>query len=221
MFDGNGNEININAAEWAGKTIGVIGDSFTALGNWAQEMGENLGATIISKARSGTGFANQNLLSAYKQAQLFVSEFTNPDAFIIAIGTNDNNTEITDITDVSSVSELSDAVLNTFTGGMQATILYLQEHYPNARIFIGWTPANGYWSSGTYSEYLEKMENHVDKMKEVARWYGIEYIETRDCGFSRKNSVYAQCWADDYHPSELGHHKIAQYMTILMKSVGA
>lgn len=219
MYDGLGNEIVLDTG-WSGKIIGIIGDSFTALGTWSQEMGDNLGSTIISKAMSGTGFANQTLKSAYKQAQEFVTTYANPDAFIIAMGTNDNNTTIDDIVDVNSVSAMTTEQIGTYTGGMQACILYLQEHYPNARILIGWTPANGFWSSGTYTEYTAKMDAHVAKMKEIAEWYGVEYIETRSCGFTRKNTIYADYWGADNHPNAKGHHKIAQYMTMLMKSLG-
>lgn len=208
---------------WDGKTIGIIGDSFTALGNWPAEMAANLGATVISKALSAQSFHNQEGRSAYKQAQLFVTD--NPgvefDAFIIAMGTNDQSQTITAISDVNTLSQLTAEEISTYTGGMQACIMYLQEHYPNARILLGWTPANGYWSSGTYADYTAAMDLHVAKMKEVAEWYGIEYIETRTCGFTRKNTTaYSTYWGDDNHPNTLGHHKIAQYMTMLMRSLG-
>ena len=207
---------------WKDCNIGIIGDSFTALGNWAQEMGENLGANIYSKAMSAQSFNNQNGRSAYKQAQMFASENPNIkfDAFVIVMGTNDNDTEVNDITDVNSLNDLPADKISTYTGGMQACVMYLQEHYPNARILLGWTPACGLWSGGTYPEYVKKMNAHISRMKEVAEWYGIEYIETRCCGFTRKNSVYSQYWGDDNHPNALGHHKIAQYMTMLMKSLG-
>ena len=197
---------------WADKKFCFIGDSFTAPGVWNKNMTNNLkGVYGGSEAVSGGAFADYDGVpkTAYEQAQNFVTNGWNPDVILITLGTNDEGNEIT-LGEIVKSTSISDFDLTTYTGGMQACLNYLQNNFPNAIIYIGWTPMGGL--SNANSEYIERM-------KEVALAYGIEYIETRTCGVTTLSEIYADCYESGTsggHPTGAGQIKIGEYMTRLL-----
>lgn len=200
---------------WTDKNFGIIGDSFTAPGTWCNIMVENLqAANCWNKAVSGANFGDVDGVpkTAYEQAQEFVAERKNLDVILITMGTNDANNSRT-MGEIVESNNISDFDLTTYTGGMQACLNYLQNNFPNAIIYVGWTPMGGL-VNGTKAEYITRMQ-------EVCLMYGVEYIETSTCGVTRFSDVYADCYENGVnggHPSGLGQQKIGAYMTRLMKS---
>lgn len=200
---------------WADKTFSFIGDSFTAPGTWCGIMVDNLkGAWGHNYAVSGANFSDADGVpkTAYEQAQEMVEGDKTPDVILITLGTNDANNSRT-IGNIVESNSISDFDLTTYTGGMQACLNYLQNNFPDAIIYVGWTPMGGL-VKGTKAEYITRMQ-------EVCLMYGVEYIETRTCGVTRFSDVYAECYeagANGGHPTGAGQQKIGAYMTRLMKS---
>lgn len=200
---------------WEGKNFGIIGDSFTAPGTWCNIMAGNLKvANYWNKAISGANFGDADGVpkTAYEQAQEFVADGKTLDVILITMGTNDANNSRT-IGEIVESNSIDDFDLTTYTGGMQACLNYLQNNFPNAIIYVGWTPMSGL-VNGTKAEY-------VTRMQEVCLMYGVEYIETRTCGVTRFSDAYAECYeggANGGHPTGAGQQKIGAYMTRLMKS---
>ena len=200
---------------WTGKNFGIIGDSFTAPGTWCTIMVENLqAANCWNKAVSGANFSDADGVpkTAYEQAQEFVAKGETLDVILIAMGTNDANNSRT-MGEIVESNSISDFDLSTYTGGMQACLNYLQNNFPEAIIYVGWTPMGGL-VNGTKAEYITRMQ-------EVCLMYGVEYIETRTCGVTRFSDVYANCYemgVNGGHPTGVGQQKIGAYMTRLMKS---
>ena len=200
---------------WTGKNFGIIGDSFTAPGTWCTIMVENLQAVNCwNKAVSGANFGDADGVpkTAYEQAQEFVADGKTLDVILITMGTNDAGNSRT-MGEIVESNNISDFDLTTYTGGMQACLNYLQNNFPNAIIYVGWTPMGGL-VNGTKAEYITRMQD-------VCLMYGVEYIETRTCGVTRFSDVYADCYemgVNGGHPTGKGQNKIGEYMTRLMKS---
>lgn len=211
----NGFKAHLGIHPWADKNFGIIGDSFTAPGVWNSVMCANLkAASCWNHAISGGRFSDADGVpkTAYEQAQEMVANGESPDVILITLGTNDANNSIT-IGDIVQSNSISDFDLTTYTGGMQACLNYLQNNFPNAIIYVGWTPMGGL-VNGTKVEYITRMQ-------EVCLMYGVEYIETRTCGVSRFSDVYAECYENGTnggHPTGVGQQKIGAYMTRLMRS---
>ena len=199
---------------WADKNFGIIGDSFTAPGTWCNIMRENLkAASLWNHAVSGASFGDADGVpkTAYEQAQEMVTNGDTPDVILITMGTNDANNSRT-IGDIVQSNSISDFDLTTYTGGMQACLNYLQNNFPDAIIYVGWTPMGGL--SAANAEYITRMQ-------EVCLMYGVEYIETRTCGVTTLSDVYAECYENGTnggHPTGVGQQKIGAYMTRLMQS---
>ena len=211
----DGFECYLGIHPWADKNFGIIGDSFTAPGVWDSVMCANLkAANRWNHAVSGARFGDAEgvPMTAYEQAQEMVTNGNTPDVILITMGTNDANNSIT-IGDIVQSNSISDFDLTTYTGGMQACLNYLQNNFPNAIIYVGWTPMCGL-VNGTKAEYITRMQ-------EVCLMYGVEYIETRTCGVTRFSDVYAECYesgTNGGHPTGVGQQKIGAYMTRLMQS---
>lgn len=204
---------------WADKNFGIIGDSFTAPGTWCTIMCANLkAASRWNHAISGGRFSDADGVpkTAYEQAQEMVANGESPDAILITMGTNDANNGVT-MGEIVESNSVSDFDLTTYTGGMQACLNYLQNNFPNAVIYVGWTPAGANCNFGE----ADTAAPFVERMKEVCLMYGVEYIETRTCGITKYSDIYADCWENGVnggHPSGVGQQKIGAYMTRLMRS---
>lgn len=216
MFTDNdskeGFKAHLDIKAWADKKFCFIGDSFTAPGTWTIEMCQNLLAIREENASvSGGAFSDYDgvPMTAYEQAQSLISGGFSADVILITLGTNDeaNKRELGEIVKSNSISDFD---LTTYTGGMQACLNFLQNNFPNSIIYIGWTPMGGLSSANT---------SYIDRMKEVALMYGVEYIETRTCGVTKYSDIYADCYeagVNGGHPTTNGQYKIAEYMTRLM-----
>ena len=196
--------------------ICVIGDSFTAPSTWVNLMCEKLGAyKIANHAVSGGSFSDHDGVpkTAYEQAQEMVANSEMPDVILVTLGTNDCNNNRT-IGDISYSNDISTFDLTTFTGGLQACINYLANNYPTAKIYVGWTPMGGLYStSNDPTPYIARMQT-------VCMAYGVQYIETRTCGVSPLVTAHADCFeggVNGGHPTDSGQQRIGEYMTRLME----
>lgn len=215
MFDTdegkNGFKAYIGVKKWADKKFASIGDSFSAPGKWQSLMYENLLAVGVGNmAVSGGAWSDYDGVpkTAYEQAQELVSSGALPDVILCTLGTNDAGNK-RPLGEFVNSTDISDFDLTTFSGGFQATMNYLQNNFPEAIIYVGWTPMGGLaFDASTY----------IDKMKELCLRYGVEYIETRTCGITNISEIFADCFESGVnggHPTTKGQQKIAEYMTRL------
>ena len=201
---------------WMGKRLCFIGDSFSALGYWQDTMCKRIHAVNHGNyAVSGGRWSDTaDPACAYEQAQSMVASGKTPDVILCALGINDVGGTVGDIVTSSSIDDFDQT---TFTGGMQACLNYLQNNYPDAIIYVGWTPASGSCNLSSTSV----METFIKRMQEVCLLYGVEYIETRTCGITKYSDVFADMWESGTgggHPVSNGYTRIGEYMGRLMQS---
>ena len=215
---------------------------------WFDVMCRILGATMQrSTAVSGGAWHGQDSLSAYQQAQNLVAAVGNnhPDYILIVMGVNDINNDsdfyrfATDGVDLGSIvytnqhdgNELSrfdlTATPYSFTAGVQATLTYLKRHFPNAIIKIGWTPsgmqfmANGFLYTGENKDPWQIFHSYIQRLKDLADMYGVNYIDTLHCGISWwltedwENYMVSN---ENNHPNEDARQRIGEYMARIMLS---
>lgn len=224
LFNSNNSLIGfksyIGVLPFASKNFCFIGDSFTETRGWCEAMVDIVRCTLERNvARSGGRWsysADPVGISAYEQAQTLVSEARSPDVILLTLGCNDaaNGVALGEIVLGNDISAFDTA---TYTGGMQACLNYLQNNFPDAIIFVGWTPAGGNcnWSTP------DVVSPYIERMKEVCLIYGVEYIETRTCGITKYSSVFADYWEggiNGWHPLSKGRARIGQYMARLINS---
>ena len=114
-----------------GKKVIFIGDSYVGEGHWVQKIGERLGMTVNSDyyvhSPGGEGFTQgtdgNGFLDDLKFFENIISE--------------SDKAKITDILVVGGVNDAK--VLNNYAveTGMTNFVTYAKQHYPNAKIYIG------------------------------------------------------------------------------------
>ena len=207
---------DINTA-LSGKRFAVIGDSFTAGGAWFSRMCAKLGAfNKYNAAQSGARWSDTaEPACAYEQAQSIVASGISMDYVLCVLGVNDfsNNIPLGAVVYSDDISSMN---LSTITGGIQACVAYLRNNMPNAVIKIGYTPAGQF-----YNLSYPDLSSIIERMKEIALLYGIDYIETRCLGASRFISSQSDCWENGTaggHPVGQGHNIIGDGMARLILS---
>lgn len=192
------------------KKFCFIGDSFSSPNKWQNTMCEKLQAiNIYNASKSGARWSLNSSAPndhAYGQAQDIVSKGYTPDVIMLCLGCNDAGNSIT-LGDIILNNSINDLDVNTFSGGVQTTLNYLQNNFPNSMIYVGWTPAGGNCNWSTASV----VNPYIERMKEICLLYGIEYIETRTCGITKYSDVYSDLWeagTSGGHPQEKGQNKI-------------
>ena len=220
MFDNsdslNGFKGYLGIRRRANQTIAVIGDSFTAPSTWVNIMCENLGAYKLKNyAVSGGAFSKYSGVpkTAYEQAQEMVTDGKTPDIILVTLGTNDSNND-RDIGEINYSNDVGTFDLTTFSGGLQACLNHLANSFPSAKIYVGWTPMVGLYST------IHDPEPYIARMKSICMAYGITYIETRTCGVSPLINAHAECFeagTSGGHPTNAGQQRIGAYMTQVME----
>lgn len=175
---------------YTGKKIAVIGDSFTAPNQWQKTMCDILGATLIGAGGASVGGKSSgcfggtdSALWAYTLAQAVYSYCSNnnvsPDYVLVCLGTNDianmrsSGRKLGTFLFGATVADIGDALtINAIIPGMQATILYLQDKFPDAKILMGPTPG-GVIHSG--EDLLDMYREQVfGAMRTVCNAFGLE-----------------------------------------------
>lgn len=200
------NYLGVN--ELAEKVFLSIGDSFSAPNLWQAEVNKILQTSNLNTARSSATFTytDGKVPTAYEQIKTY-DKNTNIDYIVIAMGTNDKNNSL-EIGELSTSLSIDDYNLNTYYGGIQATLNYACNTWPNAIIAIGYTPAGGLGINDTY----------INPLKKCAELYGVEYIETRYCGYSQYVTNQLDC-INGGHPTAKGQVKIGRKMAKIIKNL--
>lgn len=223
LYDRSGAEITVtsDSNRFANLNFVFIGDSFSSPGKWQAEMQKSLnGTTLYNAAIDGCRWSNshsEETSAYYRAGRIIESVAVSPDVIMCVLGVNDgaNSVELGTVTYSNDYTTFDRA---TFAGGMQATIARLQNAYPNATIYVGWTPAGG---NCNWNTSAAKVEEYIEIMREVCLMYGVEYIETRTCGISKYSDAYAECWESGTaggHPTDAGHTAIGKHMARIVSS---
>lgn len=209
MFDGLGNEININRLY--GKTITAIGDSYVAGNNigevntWLYKLANRNNMTYYKLGLNGDTLINIALQSKYTTIN------QNSNYIIVFAGHNDSSAN-------KDIGQNTDTTANTFKGALNVLCKGLMNNYPKARILFV-TP--------THRTGNEK--SYVDAIKEICGEYGIPVWDAyRNLGILVDNQMgvdmqeeFEQVYVGNYniHLNVLGNeylsYKIEEQLKLL------
>lgn len=259
---GGGSQSQTNPFQ--GKSMLVIGDSFTADDGWLAVMKAKLGlGRIVNQAVSGgswtyrdatTADPNMPKLTASYRVKLAVESISSPDYILVMDGVNDcgNFMEIGNVSYSSvasqsnkTVDQIYDAVAahysigqHKFAAGVQACIALMQLVFPDAVIFIGFTPngqqylrplmtyANATWdtdgsrmiSGVTYT--FTAPSKYVDMLKKLALIHGVRYIDTFNCGINPwlvdHQNKYQNSYQDAHPQNAAAYQRMGEYMAMAL-----
>lgn len=241
IVDGLGN----SEGGYAGKAIAVLGDSFSATGGWINKMSSVLGLRqAINKAISGGAWHGNDSLSTFAKARELYSGYNgaaSPDVILIFLGVNDygNSVTVGDInynslgtqkdgnnllsesTIASNISTHYSLSGGEFTAGVQSTLAYLITMYPNALIKIGWTPNGQQYMRASWN--WSKLNGYLNRLKELALMYGVQYLDTFNCGicawmYDHRDIYQTGGASGDAHPSSAAHTRTGEYIARLLLS---
>ena len=180
----------------AKNSIGIIGDSFSSGGEWAQLVAAQTGCSVINKSVSGAGFcvANNTFLSQLNSL-IADTNFDDVHTIIVYGGTNDEYNSATEANVVSAMQSFIN-VYNTIPT-------------PRPRLIIAYANM-GYARSASYNAF--------------GPWYSRVCAAVREAnipGFV--DNVPYWLWgtanafiSDNLHPSNTGYKVIADYMMQLI-----
>lgn len=215
LYDESG--LLIDANPLCGKSFVFMGDSFTqgygGFKPWPLFMCSELHAHFMKNyAVAGYKWAD----NAYPQAKALIESGLRPDYVLFFMGVNDRNSTIGDIVyQRGRVAAYEAEESHTYTSGMQAAMELLQANLPDTIIKVGWTPNGGQYYTNPTQHNVNTL---IERMKEVALLYGVEYVETRCCGISTMASsgIYFEGTPEtpnpsaQYHPTQIGHEVIGK-----------
>ena len=225
LYNESGMLIDINPL--CGKSIVFMGDSFTQgysedgehYKPWPLFMCSKLHAVCMKNyAVAGYNWAD----NAYPQAKALIESDLRPDYVLFFMGVNDHKSTIGDIVyQRGRVAAYEAEESHTYTSGMQAALELLQANLPDTIIKVGWTPNGGQYFTNPTQHNVNTL---IERMKEVALLYSVEYVETRCCGFSTMASSgeYFEYHpavpnpSSRYHPAQLGHKVIGESLAKTM-----
>ena len=210
-----------------GKTILGIGDSITQAdgceAGWIMRVANNLGMVGINEGVNGSTIAVKE--SAPTERAPMVTRYQDmPDADVVVVlgGSNDWYYAWT------PVGEFADRTNYTFYGALHNLILGLLEKYEDSLIVFA-TPIKRGNTADLTNSNGKTLAEYCDIIKEVCAYYGVAVL---DCNravqlapfLSWQNSKYflapgGQENADYTHPNDLGHAKIAAYITGQIKAL--
>lgn len=218
----------------AGKYISILGDSIsTYLGisscenpYYPQKMNLAQNETWWQRVIDSTG---AGLCVNYSKGGLRVIQCTSnryaalhtptqmPDIIIFFMGINDFNNEVS--LGSYDPSDSKSAILTSEFKGAYATVLDgMMTAYPNARIYCCTLLPCKRQTGTTYIEYNDQGVAEADfnqAIRNIARAYGAEVIETACCGITHRNmSIFMGDYVSSsefgLHPNAAGHKLIAE-----------
>lgn len=134
------------------------------------------------------------------------NDIGNPGRSGQSLGTFNSSTNYTTV-------DLTTSKWTCFVDSFRVMIQRMQYYYPKAKIIV-MLPAFSvtYYNRATQDSYLEQM-------KEICDYFGVEYIDLRDCGItwansdaSRNNKGVASIGDGFTHPNEYGMDLITEYV---------
>lgn len=141
-------------------------------------------------------------------------DFSKVDIITIAYATNDYTAE-------RPVETENRYDLTSFAGALRYSLDTLIKAFPNVKIVLC-TPLYRFWRDerGEFTDDSEtrlyngqSLKDFIDKMKEIAKDYGLHCIDNyRDSGINAESRSYCFSATDSSHPLEPGRRMVAKNM---------
>ena len=210
-----------------GKTILGLGDSITQAdgceAGWIMRTANNLGMVGVNEGINGSTIAVKE--SSPTDRDPMVTRYPDmPDADVVVVlgGSNDWFYAWTPI------GEFADRTNYTFYGALHNLILGLMQKYADTLIVFA-TPIKRGNAADLTNSNGKTLDDYCDIIREVCAYYGVAVLDcNRDVQLAPfipgQNSRYflvqdGQESADYTHPNDLGHTKIAAYITGQIKAL--
>ncbi len=223
----------------AGKKISFVGDSITNFGDTSKEyktatgftfndtwVGQLLQLTGGTKgsidAISGTTMQATKLTDgSYYNVTLGRTELLAEDSdyIFILMGANDlrndgvagHSNNLGTIKPKGSLGTWDNNNTNfrEFTGAYQLYLEKLLKRHAKAEVVL-LTPLKAF-SENSEADISAVVDKYADRVIEIAKLYGLKYIDTREVGFTNFN--HQLYYSDGLHPNKTGHRKLARFIT--------
>ncbi len=211
--------------ELKGKTINFLGDSITeGVGASSPEkgyvsvIGKRTGAIVRNYGISGTRIARQQVPDGYEKCGNFCDRMKTMDDADVTVmfgGTNDFGHGD------APFGEFSDRTPDTFYGACHTVVSYLAEKAAG-RPFVIVTPLHRFRTyEPTKSACGKDLEDYVNAIKEVARYYSIPVLDLyAEYGINPViDSLRARFMTDGLHPSDDGHELLADKIISYLNNI--
>lgn len=96
-----------------------------------------------------------------------------------------------------------------FTGAYQLYLEKLLKRHAKAEVVL-LTPLKAF-SENSEADISAVVDKYADRVIEIAKLYGLKYIDTREVGFTNFN--HQLYYSDGLHPNKAGHRKLARFIT--------
>lgn len=96
-----------------------------------------------------------------------------------------------------------------FTGAYQLYLEKLLKRHAKAEVVL-LTPLKAF-SENSEADISAVVDKYADRVIEIAKLYGLKYIDTREVGFTNFN--HQLYYSDGLHPNKTGHRKLARFIT--------
>ena len=197
------------------------GDSITATYptyndeiGWVNQVGKSLGLEVTRGASSGNGYV-YSTGSGNAKSITNDTNFAFYDFALYAWGTNDygNNCEIGSIDDETPGREhlhlygvLHWIIRKVLSDNMKCTPILIT---PINRTDYGTEESN--WAYGTPNELGYTLSDYCDAIVNIAKYYGIPYVDNRISPFTRVTTQYLL--GDNLHPTEIGYKMYGKWLS--------
>lgn len=96
-----------------------------------------------------------------------------------------------------------------FTGAYQLYLEKILKRHAKAEVVL-LTPLKAF-GNNSESDISAVVDKYADRVIEIAKLYGLKYIDTREVGFTNFN--HQLYYSDGLHPNKAGHRKLARFIT--------
>ena len=207
---------------WFGKTINILGDSFTQRNLFPPHIKSALGLGIVNLYGSSGDTIAVHPLDASPMSVRYTAMTNTADLILVEGGVNDYGNGAFGSQGGVPIGTNADTVNTTFKGALKILIAGLLAKYPTQKIaFVAPCQMNEANASLAYKNGLKAnglghyLIEYVDAMKEICALYGLPCLDMyRGLGLSEGNMVG---WTlDGLHLNELGSGyyglKIAEWL---------
>lgn len=140
-------------------------------------------------------------------AEVESGKYPQPDVFVFAMGTNDNN--LGSAEEALKGKDLNDVDVTTMAGGARWAIQTIIEHYPKCRVFVC-TPIQT--ANAGHNAFNQKK---IKILQEICRALSVQLIDCYgECGITEKleNGQGQRYLRDGLHPDEEGQRLMGRYI---------
>lgn len=96
-----------------------------------------------------------------------------------------------------------------FTGAYQLYLEKILKRHAKAEVVL-LTPLKAF-GKNSEADISAVVDKYADRVIEIAKLYGLKYIDTREVGFTNFN--HQLYYSDGLHPNKAGHRKLARFIT--------